>query len=122
MERPYRGFRSSSLGGAGETDLLKVCAFEMQEMGNKDIPDTLVRLGLIRRPEEAKPYLNRLYREGYRRCVWLCDSVKQLQAAYFEGTAAPDLERWDFKGGEWKLLSEIPDGKLIAYNRLPSIT
>jgi hypothetical protein len=68
MERPYRGFRSSSLGGAGETDLLKVCAFEMQEMGNKD------------------------------------------------------LERWDFKGGEWKLLSEIPDGKLIAYNRLPSIT
>ena len=111
----YRGYRSPALGSIRETDLLKVCAFEMQELGNKDIPDTLVRRGLISRPEATKPYLNRLYREGYRRCVWLCDSVKQLRDCYFEGAAPDDLTLWQFRAGQWKVISIMPDGKLIAY-------
>ena len=112
----YRGYRSPALGSMSpETDLLKVCAFEMKELRNPDIPDTLCRLGLIHRPAEAWGYLNRLHFEGYRRCVWLCDSVKQLRDCYFEGAAPEDLTLWQFRPGQWKVISVMPDGKLIAY-------
>jgi hypothetical protein len=41
-------------------------------VGNKNIPDTLVGRGLIRRSEEAKTYLKRLYREGLPALCMAC--------------------------------------------------
>lgn len=121
---PYVGYRTEEFRGNGETDLLAVARHEMTELGNEDIGYTLIHRGAIKSTGGVNDYLLQLYKQGYKRCVWLCDSISELIGSYFEAPDKPEeVDRWAFSPGTWKIISDLgEEGKLIAYQGDPLVT
>lgn len=123
---PYVGYRTDEFRGIGEgnEDLLEVTRHEMRELGNQDIPYTLIHRGAIRSTSGVNDYLLQLYKSRYRKCVWLCDSMEHLISSYFEPPEKPEVvTRWAFSPGTWKIISDLgEEGKLIAYLGDPLVT
>jgi hypothetical protein len=122
---PYVGYRTDEFRGIGEgnEDLLEVTRHEMTELGNQDIPFTLLHRGAIKSTNGVNDYLFQLYKQGYKKCVWLCDSMEHLVSRYFDPPEKPEVvTRWAFSPGQWKIISDLQDeGKLIAYQGKPLV-
>lgn len=122
---PYVGYRTDEFRGIGEgnEDLLEVARHEMTELGNQDIPFTLIHRGAIMSTSGVNAYLLQLHKQGYKKAVWLCDSMEHLVSSYFEPGDKPDVvDRWAFSPGQWKVISDLKEeGKLIAYQGKPLV-
>ena len=97
----------------------------MTELGNEDIPYTLIHRGAIKSTGGVNDYLLQLYKSGYKRCIWLCDSISNLVSSYFDqpGEKPEWVDRWAFSPGTWKIISDLQEeGKLVAFIGDPLIT
>ena len=103
----YTGYRSELVYGSGIRDIFKVTSYEINELGNSDILDTL-KISKIK----LKLLLKKLYLLGYTECIWLCDKISQVYGLY----EAKGVEKYIIKNGI--VLSDIGTyGKLIAYKK-----
>jgi hypothetical protein len=124
----YIGFRSEDLYGEGYSDLKEVVNHEILELENEDITDTLMKSEGLRSKEDVFDYIKEIYKNGFKKCVWLCDSVQDFLDEYDERTIRAEdetwyaMDRWEFRDGEHKLISDMGTaGKLIAYNKRPIV-
>jgi len=124
----YIGFRSEDLYGEGYNDLKAVSSHEILELGNEDIIDTLMKNDGLKSKEEVFGYIKEIYKNGFKSCVWLCDSIQDFLDEYDDEVFLKEdekyyaMDRWEFRDGEYKLISDMGTaGKLIAYNKRPIV-
>jgi len=121
------GFRSEDLYGEGYRDLKAVADHEINELGNEDIIDTLnnfFKKNLSK--EEVFRYIDYIYKEGFKKCIWVCDSVQDFLDEYDTSDLMEEqvygMDRYEFRYGEYKVISDMgAAGKLVAYNKRPIV-
>ncbi len=111
------GYRTESYSGEGKRDLLKVTSFEINNLGNNDIPLTIKKK--YKRTDYSK-FLQEIYRKGYKKCVWLCRKKSDLTNHYAQ-SPEDEIDRYVISDGI--ILSNLrEDGVLVAYRGEPLIS
>jgi len=112
------GYRAENLFGDGVTDPVEVIAYEVTELGNLDIPETISRYPsdtqgfwkalaneLIDPDEETIKSSARRFLKGRNYCKWVCKTKQDVIDVYGsadDGMTLDDIEE-----------IEIPDSALI---------
>lgn len=125
---PLVGFRSEDLYGEGYRNLKEVARHEIKELNNGDIVDTLSKLfGHTLSEDEALAHIADLYDQGFKECIWICDSVQDFLDEYDieddDGKMRVyEMMRYEFRDGEYIIISDMGSvGKLVAYRGRPII-
>ena len=117
VAKEYVGYRTETIS-SGPRDIISVCHFEMNELGNEDIPDTLCELGYIGSSSmaEAMAFIESLHRSGYMEAVWICDTPEAVTNYYsteYHTIQRGEIDTLTVKG---ILISDLGnEGMLIAY-------
>jgi len=113
------GYRTEVCGGSENRELKVVCSFEINELENEDIPDTLIALDLISSSSETVGFLDNLVERGYTECVWLCKKIGSVRNYYLDLVPVGEQDSCIdmYVIGEGTVISDLgePDGFLVAY-------
>lgn len=111
---PEFGYRDEAFGGSGEHDPVRVCTYELEELGNVDVPMTLLARHAARLTSDEARMLREIVRDptsphdidAYARiiekvcdgrdfCVWLCLTPRDYFEAYVDPFDDDDAMRRD---------------------------
>lgn len=125
---PLIGFRTEDLFGEGYRDLREVVRHEVLELKNEDIIDTIKKTRNFLTNDQVFEYLKTLYKNGFKNCVWVVESIQDFIDEYDEEVFLKEDERWyamdryEFGDFEYEVISDLGRaGKLVAYRKRPIV-